>query len=146
MKNVLIGGAWPYANDSLHIGHIAALLPGDIIARYYREKGDPVYYVSGSDYHGTPVTIRARQEDKQPEEISDYYQWAIVYKENNQVIGSISVVGIDESIEATEIGYCIGYDYWNKGITTEAFSMVISFLFDEVNGNRISVRHECDKS
>jgi len=72
----------------------------------------------------------------------NYYQWAIVYKENNQVIGSISVVGIDESIEATEIGYCIGYDYWNKGITTEAFSMVISFLFDEVNCNRISARHD----
>ncbi len=73
MKNVLIGGAWPYANGSLHIGHIAALLPGDIIARYYRAKGDHVYYVSGSDCHGTPVSIRARQEDKQPEEISDYY-------------------------------------------------------------------------
>ena len=71
--NILIGGAWPYANGSLHIGHIAALLPGDVLARYYRAKGDSVFYVSGSDCHGTPVVIRARQENKSPQEISDYY-------------------------------------------------------------------------
>jgi methionyl-tRNA synthetase len=73
MKNILIGGAWPYANGSLHIGHIAALLPGDVIARYYRAKGEEVFYVSGSDCYGTPVTIRAKQEGKTPKEISDYY-------------------------------------------------------------------------
>lgn len=71
--NVLIGGAWPYANGSLHIGHIAALLPGDVLARYFRAKGDTVFFVSGSDCHGTPVTIRARQENKTPQEISDFY-------------------------------------------------------------------------
>lgn len=71
--NVLIGGAWPYANGSLHIGHIAALLPGDVLARYFRLKGDTVFFVSGSDCHGTPVTIRAKQENKTPQEISDYY-------------------------------------------------------------------------
>ncbi|MDF2538904.1 MAG: methionine--tRNA ligase [Herbinix sp.] len=73
MMNILIGGAWPYANGSLHIGHIAALLPGDILARYHRSKGDEVFYVSGSDCHGTPITIRAVQENKSPGEISDYY-------------------------------------------------------------------------
>lgn len=71
--NILIGGAWPYANGSLHIGHIAALIPGDVLARYFRAKGDTVFFVSGSDCHGTPVTIRARQENKTPQEISDYY-------------------------------------------------------------------------
>ncbi|MDF2587134.1 MAG: methionine--tRNA ligase [Anaerocolumna sp.] len=73
MKNILIGGAWPYANGSLHIGHIASLLPGDVLARYYRAKGDQVFYVSGSDCHGTPVAIRAKQEKKSPEEISNFY-------------------------------------------------------------------------
>lgn len=73
MGNILIGGAWPYANGSIHIGHIAALLPGDVLARYYRLKGDEVFYVSGSDCHGTPITIRAKQEGKTPQEISDYY-------------------------------------------------------------------------
>jgi len=72
-KNILIGGAWVYANGPLHIGHIAGLLPGDVIARYYRAKGHPVSYVSGSDCHGTPITIRAKEEGKTPKEISDYY-------------------------------------------------------------------------
>lgn len=71
--NILIAGAWPYANGSLHIGHLAALLPGDVLARYYRAKGDTVYYVSGSDCHGTPVAIRGKQEKKTPGEISEYY-------------------------------------------------------------------------
>ncbi len=71
--NILIGGAWPYANGTLHIGRVAALIPGDILARYYRAKGDKVFYVSGSDCHGTPVAIRAKQEGKTPEEISNFY-------------------------------------------------------------------------
>jgi methionyl-tRNA synthetase len=71
--NILIGSAWPYANGSLHIGHLAGLLPADVIARYYRAKGDDVYLVSGSDCHGTPVAIRAKQENTSPQEISDDY-------------------------------------------------------------------------
>lgn len=70
---VLIGSAWPYANGSLHIGHLAGLLPADIIARYHRLKGDDVYFVSGSDCFGTPVAIRAKQENKTPAQISDNY-------------------------------------------------------------------------
>ena len=71
MNNIIIGGAWPYANGSLHIGHLAALLPGDVLARYFRAKGERVFYVSGSDCHGTPITIRAKQENKTPEEICE---------------------------------------------------------------------------
>ncbi|PSL41789.1 methionyl-tRNA synthetase [Planomicrobium soli] len=70
---VLIGGAWPYANGSLHLGHIAALLPGDILARYYRLKGEKVLYVSGSDCNGTPISIRASQEGISVKEIADRY-------------------------------------------------------------------------
>ncbi|MCQ2494872.1 MAG: methionine--tRNA ligase [Lachnospiraceae bacterium] len=72
-KKILIGGAWPYANGSLHIGHIAGLLPGDVLARYHRACKDKVYFVSGSDCHGTPVAIRAKAEGKSPREISDFY-------------------------------------------------------------------------
>ncbi len=71
--NIFIGGAWPYANGSLHLGHIASLLPGDILARYYRLKGEKVLYVSGSDCNGTPIAIRARQEGVSPKEITDRY-------------------------------------------------------------------------
>ncbi|HKM42759.1 MAG TPA: methionine--tRNA ligase [Limnochordia bacterium] len=70
---ILIGSAWPYANGPLHIGHVAALLPADVIARYFRAKGENVYFVSGSDCHGTPVAIRAKEEDTSPEEISELY-------------------------------------------------------------------------
>lgn len=71
--SIFIGGAWPYANGSLHIGHIAALLPGDVIARYFRAKGEEVLYVSGSDCHGTPISIMAKKENVTPKEITDRY-------------------------------------------------------------------------
>ena len=72
-RDILIGGAWPYANYYLHIGHFAALLPGDVLARYFRGKGDNVMYVSGSDCHGTPITERAKKEGKTPKEIAEFY-------------------------------------------------------------------------
>ena len=72
-RRILIGGAWPYANGSFHIGHLASLLPGDVLARYYRACNDKVYFVSGSDCHGTPVALRAKTEGKSPKEVSDRY-------------------------------------------------------------------------
>lgn len=77
--SVFIGGAWPYANGSLHLGHVAALLPGDVLARYYRLKGEEVLYVSGSDCNGTPISIRANQEGKTIKEIADYYHQEFVH-------------------------------------------------------------------
>lgn len=71
--SVFIGGAWPYANGSLHLGHIASLLPGDILARYFRLKGEQVLYVSGSDCNGTPIAIRAKQEGVTTQMIADRY-------------------------------------------------------------------------
>lgn len=72
-KNIVIGGAWPYANNSLHLGHLAGLISGDVLARYHRINGDNVLYVSGSDCHGTPITERAKKEGKTPSEIAEYY-------------------------------------------------------------------------
>lgn len=73
-EKIFIGVAWPYANSPLHIGQIAgAYLPPDIFARYHRMKGNEVLMVSGSDQHGTPITIRAEQEGKTPAEIAGKY-------------------------------------------------------------------------
>jgi methionyl-tRNA synthetase len=72
-NNIFIGGAFPYANGSLHLGHVSSLLPADIIARYYRLKGKNVLYVAGSDCNGTPISIRAKQEGISPKEITDKY-------------------------------------------------------------------------
>ena len=72
-QNIIIGGAGPYANNSLHLGHLAGLISGDVLARYHRLKGDNVIYVSGTDCHGTPITERAKKEGKTPKEICDFY-------------------------------------------------------------------------
>ena len=73
-EKIFIGVAWPYANGSLHLGQIAgANLPADIFAKYHRLIGNEVLMVSGSDQHGTPITIRAEQEGKTPTEIAERY-------------------------------------------------------------------------
>ena len=73
-ERIFIGVAWPYANSPLHIGQIAgAYLPPDIFARYHRTKGNEVLMVSGSDQHGTPITIKGEQEGKKPEQIATEY-------------------------------------------------------------------------
>lgn len=71
MKNILIGISWPFANGDLHIGHAASSLPGDVIARYHRLKGNNVILVSGSDCHGTPIDVKALHENKSAKEIVD---------------------------------------------------------------------------
>ncbi|MFA5309531.1 MAG: methionine--tRNA ligase [Dehalococcoidales bacterium] len=73
-ERIFIGVGWPYANGHLHLGHIAgAYLPADIFARWHRAKGHEVLMVSGSDRHGTPITIRAEQEGITPAEVADKY-------------------------------------------------------------------------
>jgi len=73
-ERIFIGVAWPYADGPLHLGHIAgAYLPPDIFARYHRTKGNEVLMVSGSDQHGTPITIKAEQEGKKPGELAAKY-------------------------------------------------------------------------
>ncbi|NOY97638.1 MAG: methionine--tRNA ligase [Chloroflexi bacterium] len=73
-ENILIAIAWPYANAEIHVGNITGShLPGDIIARYHRLKGDRVIMVSGTDSHGTPVTVRADEEGVSPLEVYRRY-------------------------------------------------------------------------
>ena len=73
-ERIFIGVAWPYANGSLHLGHLAGCyLAADIFARYHRMRGNEVLMVSGSDTHGTPITIRADQEGVSPAEVVERY-------------------------------------------------------------------------
>src|SRR5262249_44978268 len=66
--------AWPYANGDLHVGHLAgALLPADIFARYHRLKGNRVLMVSGSDAHGTPITLEADKRGVPPRQVFEHY-------------------------------------------------------------------------
>src|SRR5512145_394152 len=73
-ENILIAIAWPYANAEIHVGNITGShLPGDIVARYHRLKGNNVLMVSGTDSHGTPVVIAADKEGKPVEEVYKKY-------------------------------------------------------------------------
>lgn len=104
--NVIISGAWVYANGSLHIGHVASLISGDVIARYYRQKGDDVCYVSGSDCYGTPITIKAKKEGKSPLEIAEFY--------HKEFVDCFNALGFS-------------YDYYGKTISNEHNEFVKDF-------------------
>ncbi len=73
-ERILVCVAWPYANGPIHLGHLAGCyLPADIFARYHRTVGNQVLMVSGSDQHGTPVTVRAEQEGVTPADVAERY-------------------------------------------------------------------------
>jgi methionyl-tRNA synthetase len=79
-KRHLVTAALPYANGPVHIGHLAGVyVPADIYVRYLRLKGEDVVFICGSDEHGVPITIKARQEKVSPQDIVDKYN-AIIKK------------------------------------------------------------------
>ena len=78
-ERILVGVAWPYANSPLHLGHLAgAYIPPDIFARYHRLRGDKVLMVSGSDTHGTPITVTAEKEGVEPIDVVNKYHASFV--------------------------------------------------------------------
>ena len=79
-KKILVAVAWPYVNGPRHIGHVAGFgVPSDIFARYHRLAGNDVLMVSGTDEHGTPITVQADKEGVTPQRLADRY---------NEVIGN----------------------------------------------------------
>ena len=73
-KRTLITTALPYANGPIHIGHLAGVyVPADIYARYLRLKGEDVIMIGGSDEHGVPITLKAKNEGVTPQDIVDRY-------------------------------------------------------------------------
>jgi len=84
---VLIAVAWPYASGPRHLGHVAgAYLPADIVARYHRLAGDEVLMVSGSDQHGTPITVAAERAGLPPSTFAD--------REHERIAASFGRLGI----------------------------------------------------
>ncbi|MEX2423299.1 MAG: methionine--tRNA ligase [Acidimicrobiia bacterium] len=78
-RHILVAVAWPYASGSLHLGHLGgAYLPPDIFARYHRLAGNRVLMVSGSDTHGTPITVKAEQAGVGPADIVNRFHPEIV--------------------------------------------------------------------
>lgn len=72
----------------------------------------------------------------------DWYQWAIELRDTGELVGSISVVSLNEETGAVEVGYCIGRPWWRRGITTEALNAVMGFLFERVGARRVWAKHD----
>ena len=72
------------------------------------------------------------------------YNWAIVFKDNEKVIGSIAVVNRFDQHQSCELGYCSGREYGNKGFMSEALRGVIGYLFIEVGYNRLEAIHHSE--
>lgn len=91
---ILVAVAWPYASGSRHLGHLGgAYLPADVFARYQRMIGNEVLMVSGSDVHGTPITVRADDEGVTPKDIVDRY--------HNEFIENWEALGISWDLYTT---------------------------------------------
>ena len=85
--NVLVCTAWPYASGPIHLGHLAGhLIPPDIYTRFRRMRGDRAILVSGSDEHGTPITIAAEAEGISPQDLVD--------RNHAQIVKAIEDMGI----------------------------------------------------
>jgi len=77
-KRTLVTSALPYANGPIHIGHLAGVyVPADIYVRYLRLKGEEVIFIGGSDEHGIPITVKARNEGVTPQDIVDKFHYLI---------------------------------------------------------------------
>ncbi len=91
---ILVAVAWPYASGPRHLGHLGGVyLPADVFARYQRLAGNEVLMVSGSDVHGTPITVRAEAEGVEPQDIVDRY--------HTQILANWEALGISWDLYTT---------------------------------------------
>lgn len=136
-----------------HKGTQTIETPRLILRRAIREDAEPMFRNWASDPEVTKfltwlphanigVTQTVLEHWLAEYEKADYYQWMIVLREIGEPIGSISVVRQNDAVEEAEIGYCIGSQWWHKGVMSEALSAVIEYLFTEVGMNRIAARHD----
>lgn len=85
-KRHLVTAALPYANGAIHIGHLAGVyIPADIYTRYLRMRGEDVRFICGSDEHGVPITIKAKQNNCSPQEIVDKFH--VIIKDSFEKLG-----------------------------------------------------------
>ena len=137
-----------------HIGTIELTTERLTLRRFELEDAASAYYNWTSDPEVTKyLTWPTHQSVEQTEQVikefwianydkKDFYEWAIELNEIEQPIGSISAVRVDDNIDAVEIGYCIGREFWHKGYTSEALKEVMRFFFEEVGAGRVSARHD----
>lgn len=137
-KRTLITSALPYANGPVHIGHLAGVyVPADIYARYLRLKGEEVMFVGGSDEHGVPITIKARNEGVTPQDIVDRYHKII--KDSFEELGiSFDVYGRTTSKTHHKTASDFFRNLYDKGEFIEKTS---EQLYDEEAGEFLADRY-----
>ena len=137
-KRTLITSALPYANGPVHIGHLAGVyVPADIYARYLRLKGEEVMFVGGSDEHGVPITIKARNEGVTPQDIVDRYHKII--KDSFEELGiSFDVYGRTTSRTHHKTASDFFRTLYDKGEFIEKTS---EQLYDEEAGEFLADRY-----
>lgn len=96
-------------------------------------------YVGWSPHKSPKFTKKLLRRWRSAYRKKNNYNWAIEFE--GKVIGSISVVKINNTSEYAELGYCLGFDFWNKGIMSEAAEAVIDFLFSEVGVHNVGIWH-----
>ncbi len=137
-KRYLVTSALPYANGPVHIGHLAGVyIPSDIYTRYLRLRGEDVISVCGSDEHGVPITIKARQEGVTPQDIVDKY--------HNIIKKSFEGLGMSFDIysrTSSPVHHKTASDFfrtlYDKGVFTEQTTMQ---YYDEEAGQFLADRY-----
>ncbi len=116
----------------------------DAEAMFANWTGDPevTKYLTWPTHASVEVTRSYRRLQEKNYADPKHLEWIISKKENDEPVGSIAIVKIDEEIDAVEIGYCLGRKYWGQGVMTEALGTVINFCFETLGANRVSARHD----
>lgn len=116
------------------------LLDADTMYKNYAADERVTRFLSWPPYQNAQDILPFLRDAIQGYSSNKCYNWAIEYKQ--EIIGSISVTSLDEKNAACEIGYCIGYNFWNQGMMSEAVQTVIAYLFQEINMHRIMAKHD----
>ncbi|QQP70096.1 GNAT family N-acetyltransferase [Carnobacterium sp. CS13] len=136
-------GTQPLETERLFLRRIALNDAEDVYHNWASDE-EVTKHLTWKPHNSSEVTIASISNWQKELEQEDCYRWCIELKENQQVIGTIDVVQINNDIESAVIGYCMSKDYWNKGIMTEAFSAIKEFLFECVGFNRIEASHHTE--
>ena len=124
-----------------------------ILRRYVMEDAEDMYnhwasdkevtkYLSWPTHPSVDITRMLIGDWISKYEDGGYFNWVIELKNAGTAIGNISVVNLEEEIDAAEIGYCMSRNYWGQGIMPEALRAVMDYLFDEVGLNRVEAYHD----